>query len=330
MSVHMKRHISSSSQPGTSRRRRIRRNVSVAPDLRKPVQLHISLLIADTSMQKGWEEDDLERFLASRLPSELHPDLHVARPLLYRCMARMSSYPYLDDPEPPQALTIDDMLAALSILLLRPSWLGRPDPMATVDATVAEKHARKFRALLFRSMRLSPPQHLVDKEGRGETTTCHRRTEQDDEDLRQVHLLLTRSRRYHSERWPTKLKPGPPIIAIQDLPSSNSTGLQGVVPRDEFEAFFRICSCLGSGSREVARGINSSHLSREVDWEQFNAMIASAPMIRVDSLPMHLISEVGNQSCFTRGITLLFSLLISPAEIADTVEEHESSKEQVA
>ncbi|KAJ4416010.1 hypothetical protein N0V82_007037 [Gnomoniopsis sp. IMI 355080] len=223
------------------------------------------------------------------------------------------------------------MLAALSILLLRPSWLGRPDPMTTVDATMAEKHARRFRALLFRSMRLLPPKYLADKEeGRGEMTTRRRRTsEQDDEDLLQVHLLLTRSRRYHSERWPTKLKHGPPIIALQDLPSSNTTDFKGVVPRNEFEALFRICSFLESGKRDVAPKGQSSHLSREVGWEQFDAITASSPVMSVDRLPVHLINEIGKQSSFVRGITLLFSLLISPAETPNTVERHKSRKEQL-
>lgn len=237
-------------------------------------------------------------------------------------MARMSSYPYLDEAELPGVLTVDDMLAALSIVLLRPSWLGHPDPMVRVDATLAEKYARKFRALLFRSIRL--PQNPMDK---GHEVT-RPRSEQDDEDLRHVYLLLTRSRRYQSERFPTKLKPGPPIIALEDLPSSNSTDLEGIVPRDEFESFFRICSCLESGGQDVKPKAETSHPSRGVDWKEFDATIASAPVVSLDRLPMHLISEIGNQSSFIRGMTLLFLPFVSPVEKPHTVGEHQNGEGQ--
>ncbi|KAJ4387761.1 hypothetical protein N0V93_008362 [Gnomoniopsis smithogilvyi] len=280
---------------------------------------------------KSWGEHDLEKFLASKSPPELQPDFQIARPLIYRCMARMSAYPYLHGPELPEALTTEGMLAAVSILLQRPSWLGRPDSMATVDATVAEKHKRQFGALLFRSMRLSS-HNRAPGGGKGQEKSGParpRRSEQDDEDLRQVHLLLTRSRRYRSERFPTKLKSGPPIIAPEDLPSSYSTDLTGCIPRGEFEAFLRICMRLESGQQDVGpTAVEKSHCTTEVDWEEFEAILASSPVVNLDRLPMHLISEMGNQSSFVRGMTLLFSLLISPVEISGAVGENTEGKEQ--
>lgn len=234
----------------------------------------------------------------------------------------MSSYPYLDEPELPGSLTVEDMLAALSIILLRPRWLGHPEPMSRVDATVAEKHAHKFRALLFRSMRL--PQYPIAKDNE----MLRRRNEQDDEDLRQVHLLLTRNRRYHSQKCPTKLKSGPPIIALQDLPSSNSTNLTGSVPRNEFESLYRICSCLEAGGQVVEAKEEINCPSKDIEWEEFNAIIASAPIVSLDRLPTHLVSEIGNQSSFIRGMTLLFLPFVSPVVGSGTFGQHNEGKEK--
>lgn len=228
------------------------------------------------------------------------------RPLLYRYMARTSLYPYLDEPDIHQGLTVDDMLAALSIILLRASWLGNPDPMAGVDATVAATWQRKVRALLFRSMRL--PEHPMEKHPK----VTRLRSDADDEDLRQAHLLLTRSRRYHSERWPTKLKSGPAIISLQELPSSNSTDLSGYIPRDEFQSLLTICICLESGGQDVKLKAETKHTSKGVDWEEFDSTIASAPLVSLERLPVHLISETGTQSSFIRGLALLFLPFITP------------------
>lgn len=236
-------------------------------------------------------------------------------------MARMSSYPYLDEPEIPEGLAVDDMLAALPILLQRPSWIGYPDSMVGVDATEAAAWQRKFRALLFRSMRL--PEHAIEKPSKA----ARLRSEVDDEDLRQAHLILTKSRRYHSERFPTKLKPGPQIIKLQDLPSSKSTDLKGYVPRDEFKALFTICVCLESGGQDVKLQAETSHLPKEVDWEVFDATIASVPRFSRERLPVQMISEIGRQSSFLRGLTLLFLPFVSPVEEPDAGGEHEVGKE---
>lgn len=256
----------------------------------------------------GWGEHDIENFLASHLPSSsvLRSDLQTARWLLYRCLERLSLYPFLTKAETPGLLTVDDMLAALSILLQRPSWLAPPSHFATADAAQVQDQARKFRALLFRSMRL-PHSHVAKKEDdhqQGKKKETHLLQDDDNEDVRQVHLMLTQSRRYRSARLPTLMLPGPPIIALQDLPSSNSADLSGSIPRDEFEALVRICAHLASGgqeSKQKAETNTTTDPEMELGWPQFDA-------------------EIGSQSSFIRGMTLLFEPFVLPVEKSDTVE----------
>lgn len=50
----------------------------------------------------------------------------------------------------------------------------------------------------------------------------------------------------------------------------------------------------------------TSHPSRGVDWKEIDVAIASAPVIGLDRLPMHLISDIGNLHLWHDAIILVF------------------------
>ncbi|KAI1842465.1 hypothetical protein JX266_011360 [Neoarthrinium moseri] len=203
----------------------------------------------------SWTESNLADFLAITLPDHLQADLQIMRPLMHRCMLRLSSFPYLNRPRSP--LGNDSMRMALSILLQRHEQVGRPIGITNRETGSLEKQAHGLRSLLFQSMRSTQMSSGIDAK-KGE-----KRTEADDEFLLQAHQFVSSFNDRRPESRPTVIECGPPIIPVQELPSSNSADYSGTIPEDEFKSLVKgseLCNTNGPGT---------------VGWENFEAVFSS-------------------------------------------------------
>lgn len=208
-------------------------------------------------------------FLAITFPSELQADLRTVRPLLYRCLLRLGSFPYLTRPAP--ALTADVMRVALAILIQRHQQTAAPVgcPGRIVDSEDLQAHG--MRSLLFQSMR-------AEAEPLAKRQSAYRRIEVNDEYLLQAYEFVTNRNNRRPKRNPTRIIFGPPMIPVEDLPSSGSVDYSGTIPKDQFASLIKICQALGSGVTEEKEGHGLPNTDRSVGvgWDDFSATIGSA------------------------------------------------------
>lgn len=148
-------------------------------------------------------------FLAITFPSELQADLQTARPLLYRCLLRLGSFPYLNRPAP--ALTTDVMRIALAILIRRHQQLGRPIGCTGRIIDSEDMQAYGMRSLLFQNMR-------AGVEPVAKRQNAHR-TEANDEYLLQAYEFVSAKNNRRPKNNPTRIIFGPPMVPVEDLPS---------------------------------------------------------------------------------------------------------------
>lgn len=213
-------------------------------------------------------------FLGINLPKDLKSDLQRAKPLLYKCVQRLGSFPYLHQPAP--VLTDNILRVSLSILLQRHEQLSQPVGVKGGAVGSMENQAYGMRSLLFQSMRDSqaPLNSLINEKDTP-------RTDEKDDYLLQAHRIVSKLNSRRPPSNPTRIEFGPPIIAAEALPSSNSDDYSGTIPQDQLTSFLRICKHLGSGSTLSDITLNQVDTadfaaSPVVGWEAFDDTLSSS------------------------------------------------------
>ncbi|XXH04114.1 hypothetical protein Hte_010526 [Hypoxylon texense] len=233
-----------------------------------------------------WTESDLVEFLGATLPDELKPALKAAGPLIYRCMVRIGSFPYQN--QPVSTLTADVTTVATIVLLRRhESSASAISDVGTGDDGGEVRWAEWLRRILFQSMAIR------------DSLAADHRTASDDEDLLRAHQFVSSSNQWRDwERNPRVAYAGPPIIPTSELPSSRSQDLSGFIPKAELEALIKLLLAsqlylTGNGPEILAlegeqldASVDSTtaafHQSEKVPgitWESFNGVLSESPSI---------------------------------------------------
>lgn len=181
------------------------------------------------------------------MPVQLWPDLDIATPLLHRCIARIGLFPYHNvhcEAPPP---TLDVISVALVILAHRfgETSLGLCHPD---DKPYDLTWDRWYRRLLFQCM-----------------STCEaapepaNRCPDDDEHVLQAHKVVEAMNKQRDCDRPKVMIRGDPIIPAQDLPSSRSQYIDGVIPQDQFKSLIKLLLFL----QLCAVGFEPGHVCNE-------------------------------------------------------------------
>lgn len=236
--------------------------------------------------ETAWNESDLVEFVGVTLPDELKPALKAAGPLIHRCMMRIGSFPYQN--QPISTLTTDVALVAVIVLLRRHESSAR----AISDVSASEddeevRWAEWLRRILFQSMVI-----------RDSSTADHSvsRSNSDDEDLLRAHKFVSNSNKWRDwEHNPRVAHTGPPVISTSELPSSRSQDFSGFIPKDELEALIKLLLAsqlylTGNGPEILAQEgeqldacVNSivaafrqSDEASGITWESFNKVFSES------------------------------------------------------
>ncbi|KAH7308828.1 hypothetical protein BKA65DRAFT_601680 [Rhexocercosporidium sp. MPI-PUGE-AT-0058] len=214
-----------------------------------------------------WNTSDLIKFMEVTLPQELKSDLTRAGPLLFRCVQRLGSFPWHNQPLQVQDIDLDTLVTAVVILLRRyesnlypfvvtKSW-SLDNPQEIDGNTQQDQWLHK---LLFQCMsvvsdtpeeadveesvvkEIPDDQVIVDKlSDDSDSGDVSNVVASDDDHLLQAHALVSARNRYRSEDDEKNVFTyGPPIIELTALPSSKSQDLRGLIPNDEFESLLKI------------------------------------------------------------------------------------------
>jgi hypothetical protein len=199
---------------------------------------HSQQVITQTNNAIESQSSDLLEFLSITTPADLHPSLASATPLLCRCIQRLGLFPWHQkNTNERQGISLDELMVAVIILrrheinvgsiAFRLSYIA-----ATGDKQVAHQN-QWFNELLFQCMAI--------KTVAGATTTSEdsqaSRQFANDFHLSQAYRLVTDNNKVRDLK---RLARGPDIIAMADLPTSNSLDFSGTIPQDEFKALVRI------------------------------------------------------------------------------------------
>lgn len=105
------------------------------------------------------------------------------------------------------------------------------------------------------------------------------KTQQDDGYLLQAHECVTRYNNRRPKYRPTMIIFGPPIIPIEELPSTDCGNYSGAIPRDQLTSLIEICLCLNRRRQRSNNGISEVTLpngDEDISWEAFEAYFSSA------------------------------------------------------
>ncbi|KAJ5757553.1 uncharacterized protein N7511_006247 [Penicillium nucicola] len=174
-----------------------------------------------------WTVSDLKDFMISTFPPELESYIAEAAPIIHRCLLRLGSFPYQNDPH--RTLSLDVLRTGMMILLkLDRSKLlnGDNDEAALVypDRLSAEQ-----RILLFQSM--------TEPQG---TPAGSPRNLGDDYHLRKALEIITYGNFKRNVQFPTAVMKGPQYPPAEHFPSSNSTLTSGSIPEKDFRPLLRL------------------------------------------------------------------------------------------
>ncbi|KAL7622874.1 hypothetical protein AAE478_006553 [Parahypoxylon ruwenzoriense] len=239
-----------------------------------------------------WHESDLVEFIGITLPSELKPTLAAAGPLLFRCMLRLGSFPYQN--QPASKLTVDIARVAVIILLRRHERNARPiGGTQSLDYDEEQQRAKWLRRLLFQCMATKGTANMEE----GVIASSHNSDRNDaanDEHLLQAHRLISCYNKERDESNPKVVRRGPPIIPVSDLPSSQSQNFSGYIPRSEFEALTHLLLAsqlylTGNGPEHfvqegqldscvdcILSAFTQPNNAPGIPWESFNLVLSSA------------------------------------------------------
>ncbi|KAF7166146.1 hypothetical protein CNMCM5623_010023 [Aspergillus felis] len=169
----------------------------------------------------------LEAFMVSTFPPELAARVGEAAPILHRCLLRLGSFPYHNDPH---RIMSQNVLRTGIIILLRldgGTFLQQDDDKASLIYPDRLNVAQ--RTLLFQSM--------ADMQA---TTTGRNRNVEDDFHLQKALDLITYGNFRRNAVFPTAVTKGPEYPPAEHFPSSNSTLTDGYIPLKDFRALLRL------------------------------------------------------------------------------------------
>jgi hypothetical protein len=213
-------------------------------------------------MYIGWNESDLIEFMSITLPGELKSDLTRAGPLLFRCVKRLGSFPWHNQPLQVQDLDLEALTTAIVILLRR--YESNLYPFVVTNSRSPDNHReidgdtqqdQWLHKLLFQCMsvvsdtmeeagveELPDDQVTVDEisdDGDLDDNLSNMMAG-DDAHLLQAHALVSARNKQRSEKDEKVFTDGPSIIEVTALPSSKSQDLRGFIPNDEFQSLLKI------------------------------------------------------------------------------------------
>jgi hypothetical protein len=195
--------------------------------------------------------------MCTTLPPELRLDVTRAGPLLYRCVRRLGSFPWHNQPVSARYLDLESLATATVFLLRRhEANISFPFPFALWSSFRDEARQRDqwLHRLLFQCMSIP-----VDATGQLDVDTISNMPAGSNAHLQQAHKLVTACNKQKSEADEKIVIYGPPIVEITALPSSRSEDFRGFIPKDEFQSLLNILLAsqlylFGHGPERVWRG----------------------------------------------------------------------------
>ncbi|PKX92347.1 uncharacterized protein P174DRAFT_504536 [Aspergillus novofumigatus IBT 16806] len=189
-------------------------------------QTIFQIFCTESESEKFWTVSDLQEFMISTFPPELAACIREAAPILHRCLLRLGSFPYHNDPH---GIMSQDVLRTGLIMLLRLNGgklLEQDDGKASL--IYPDRLNAAQRTLLFQSM--------ADMQA---TTPDHRKVE-DDFHLQKALDLITYGNFRRNPWFPTAVTKGPEYPPAEHFPSSNSTLTNGLIPLKDFRPLLRL------------------------------------------------------------------------------------------
>jgi len=201
------------------------------------------------------------------LPVELKPDLTRAGPLLFRCVKRLGSFPWHNQPLQVQDLDLEVLVTAIVFLLRR--YESNLYPFVVTNSWSPENHREVdgdtqqdqwLHKLLFQcmsvvsdTMKEAGAEEFTVEEFPEDRTVVDETSDNGDLDddlsnvmagndshLLQAHALVSARNKQRSENDEKVFTCGPPIIEVTALPSSKSRDLLGFIPKSEFQSLLKI------------------------------------------------------------------------------------------
>ncbi|GFF39862.1 hypothetical protein IFM58399_05727 [Aspergillus lentulus] len=185
------------------------------------------IFCTESESEKFWTVSDLQEFMVSTFPPELRACVREAAPILHRCLLRLGSFPYHNDPH---RIMSQDVLRTGMIMLLRLNGgqlLEQDDGKASL--IYPDRLNAAQRTLLFQSM--------ADMQA---TTTDTPRNVEDDFHLQKALDLITFGNFRRNPLFPTAVTKGPAYPPAEHFPSSNSTWTNGLIPLKDFRPLLRL------------------------------------------------------------------------------------------
>jgi hypothetical protein len=165
--------------------------------------------------------------MISIFPPELAECVREAASILHRCLLRLGSFPYHNDPH---RIMSQDVLRTGMIILLRLNGgrlLKQDDGKASL--IYPDRLNAAQRTLLFQSM--------ADMQA---NTTDTSRNVEDDFHVQKALDLITYGNFRRNPWFPTAVTKGPEYPPAEHFPSSNSTLTNGLIPLKEFRPLLRL------------------------------------------------------------------------------------------
>ncbi|RHZ49493.1 uncharacterized protein CDV56_103200 [Aspergillus thermomutatus] len=185
------------------------------------------IFCTESESEKFWTVSDLQEFMISTFPAELAVPVGEAAPMLHRCLLRLGSFPYHNDPHHTMSL---DVLRTGIIILLRldgGKLLHQDDDEASLIYPDRVNAAQ--RTLLFQSM--ANLQAAPTNTSRNVEVDFH---------LQKALDLITYGNFRRNARFPTAVTKGPEYPPAEHFPSSNSTLTNGFISFKDFRPLLRL------------------------------------------------------------------------------------------
>jgi hypothetical protein len=204
------------------------------------LRLFVGVILIEIGI--GWNESDLIDFMSITLPEELKSDLTRAGPLLYRCLQRLGSFPWHNQPLEAQGLDFETLATAIVMLLRRHErYVGYPFLITTGSLDDEDRQRDEWlHRLLFQCMSVASD---TVEQSEVEELTADDISDMfagDNAHFLQAHAHVSAHNKQRSEVDEKFVTYGPPVIDITALPSSRSQDFRGLIPEDEFRSLLNI------------------------------------------------------------------------------------------
>ncbi|GFF52449.1 hypothetical protein IFM61606_06428 [Aspergillus udagawae] len=190
-------------------------------------QTIFQIFCTESESENFWTVSDLQEFMVSTFPPELAACVREAAPILHRCLLRLGSFPYHNDP---RRIMSRNVLRTGIIILLRLNGgklLEQDD--GKVSLIYPDRLNAAQRVLLFQSM--------ADMQA---TTSDIPRNVGDDFHLQKALDLITYGNFRRNPWFPTAVTKGPEYPPPEHFPSSKSTLTNGSIPLKDFRSLLRL------------------------------------------------------------------------------------------